>query len=364
MTVSNSSLAGVSASAPDEAWAVGDFAGEDAFNHPLVEHWNGTGFTNVEVPQPLGMQAKLEAVDDLGPANAWAVGTSFPASIDSITAGRTLIEHWNGSEWTIVASPNPASGGPSDLDVLDAVGGSGPQDLWAAGWDDNEATGTIEMLFEHWNGISWKAATSPTPLGGAQFASAITAISSDDVWAVGVDRGDGSTLAGNWNGHAWSIVATPNIAKEANPENELTGVTEDGGGDVWASGFAQNVRDKNLAVPFVLHWKGKRWTITRVPRKGGEGSRLTDVQVLSPTDVWAVGQSQDENGSILSLTEQYNGSAWKIAASPDPGRNGSLIDNSLDSLSSAGGTSLLAVGAQETTGQCCLRTLAIGTAAG
>jgi len=91
---------------------------------------------------------------------------------------------------------------------------------------------------------------------------------------------------------------------------------------------------------------------------------LNAIQALSPTDVWAVGQTQRNNGSILSLTEQYNGSSWKVSPSPDPGMIGKLVDNSLDSVGTAGGTNLFAVGADEMTGQCCLRTLAMGTSQG
>jgi hypothetical protein len=94
----------------------------------------------VRVPQPAGQQASLAWVDDLSPDNAWTVGTS---------GGLTLIEHWNGHRWSIVPSPNPATGTPGDSDKLTAISGTGPDDLWAAGWDSNEAINTIQLLFEH-----------------------------------------------------------------------------------------------------------------------------------------------------------------------------------------------------------------------
>ncbi len=365
--VNDTYFAAVSASGPDEAWAVGTYADQKALDHPLAEHWDGTSWSRVTLPQPTGQQALFHGVDDLGPDDAWAVGTSFSGGVGATPAGLTLIEHWDGTAWSIVPSPNPAMGVNGDSDVLESISGTGPDDMWAAGWDNNEETDTIAMLFEHWDGTAWQAATSPTPGGSFQFAFGITAVSSDDVWAVGSDEtGQPVTLAAEWNGKVWSITPTPDFNGGPDAQNELTGVSATGSDNVWASGFADNVNDKNLADPFVLHWNGKSWTLTEVPNPNStkEGSRLNAIQALSSTDVWSVGQTQKNNGSILSLTEQYDGTSWTISPSPDPGMIGKLVDNSLDSVGSAGGRNLFAVGADEMTGQCCLRTLAIGTSQG
>jgi hypothetical protein len=361
----NSTLNSVSATGPGEAWAVGTFMDTKALDHPLAEHRSGSAWTRVPVPQPAGQQALLNAVDDLSPGNAWAVGTSFSGGAGTTGDGPTLIEHWNGTKWSIVPSPNPATGTPGDSDVLTAISGTGPSDLWAAGWDNNAADDTISLLFEHWNGTTWTAAASPTPLGSAQFANGITAISPDNLWAVGTDETDGSnTLSAHWNGTAWSIVPTPNITHAGNAQNMLTGVSSDSAGDVWASGLADNVNGQNLRVPYVLHWTGTAWVMTKVPNLGTEGSRLNGIQVLSPTDAWAVGQTQESNGAILTLTERYNGSTWAIVPSPDPGSLANLSDNSLDAVTTAGAGNLFAVGARETPGQAVRRTLALATTQG
>ncbi len=133
---------------------------------------------------------------------------------------------------------------------------------------------------------------------------------------------------------------------------------------MWASGLADNVNGQNLRVPYVLHWTGTQWAMTKVPSPGTEGSRLNGIQVLSPTDAWAAGQTQDSNGAIRTLTERYNGSAWAIVPSPDPGTLANLPDNSLDAITTAGAGNLIAVGAQETPGQAVLRTLALATTQG
>jgi hypothetical protein len=356
----------VSASGPDEAWAVGTFTNSRAVNKPLAEHWNGSTWTMETVPLPTGQtSATLSGVDDLSPTNAWAVGT-----INS-SQSFTLIEHWNGTSWSVVPSPNPVTGVPGDGDSLSAIAGTGPNDLWAAGSDvvENAGGGEIQLLFEHFDGTTWTAVKSPADDGGGT-ASSITAVSPDDFWAVGSFSGGGSNdLAAHWNGTKWSIVSVPNITTSG--LNHLTGVSADGPDDVWASGYAQDVKNANFNVPGLIHWNGTSWTAAKVPNLGGEGSLFFSDQVLSATDAWAVGQTQSLNGKITTLTEQFNGTKWTIVTSPDPSvkRPGTIGEvagqNTLMSVGSAGGGNLFAVGLRGAPeGQCCARTLAISTTQG
>jgi alpha-tubulin suppressor-like RCC1 family protein len=352
--LTGSGFAAVSASGPSDAWAVGTHSDTKAADHPLAEHRVGGTWTQVPVPQPAGQQASLAGVDDLTPDNAWAVGTS---------GGLTLIEHWNGKRWSIVPSPNPATGTAGDSDTLTSISGTGPGNLWAAGWDLNEAINTIQLLFEHWNGTTWTAATSPTPTGSAQFASGITAISPGNVWAVGTDRSDGvKTLSAHWNGTAWSIVPPPDISNKGD-QNLLTGVSSDGAGQVWAAGYADD-DGQNFRVPYVLHWTGSTWVLTKVPNPGSEGSQLSGIAVLSPADIWTAGTTEQTDGGQLALTEQFNGTSWTVSPAADPGQLAGLSDNVLAGVASSGPGSLLVAGSQETPGQEVGRTLALTTTKG
>jgi hypothetical protein len=136
---------------------------------------------------------------------------------------------------------------------------------------------------------------------------------------------------------------------------------------VWAAGYAVDP-GQNFRVPYVLLWTGTAWVMTKVPNPatkvadlGGEGSLLNSIQVLSPTDAWIVGATFGLNGGTRTLTEQFNGTTWTVAPSPDAGHLGGQPKNYLQSLASAGGSNLFAVGQRETMGQCCNRTLAIAT---
>ena len=90
----------------------------------------------------------------------------------------------------------------------------------------------------------------------------------------------------------------------------------------------------------------------------------SDLVVLSPTDAWSVGQTRESKGGLLTLTENFNGTSWETSASPDPGSQGKLLENTLQGVGSAGGGSLFAVGTQHIPGQLVNRTLAIATTKG
>jgi hypothetical protein len=91
---------------------------------------------------------------------------------------------------------------------------------------------------------------------------------------------------------------------------------------------------------------------------------LLSVSALSAGDVWAVGQTYELDGSILTLTEQYNGTTWSIQPSLDPGTLGPLVDSSLVGVTSGGAGDVLAVGTQHELGPCCTATLSLVTGSG
>ena len=74
----------------------------------LIEHFNGTAWSIVPSPSP-GSIAILGGVTTSNAANnVWAVGADTPAG----TSGRqTLTLNWNGTAWNVVASPSPGSTG-------------------------------------------------------------------------------------------------------------------------------------------------------------------------------------------------------------------------------------------------------------
>ena len=78
-----------------------------------------------------------------------------------------------------------------------------PNDVWAVG--GSTVDGSLYMnLIEHWNGSAWSIVPSPNAQWlQTQGIDGISARSSNDIWAVG----DGP-VALHWNGSAWALVDT------------------------------------------------------------------------------------------------------------------------------------------------------------
>ena len=97
---------------------------------------------------------------------------------------QTLIEHWNGASWSIVASPdkNPASGPVTNQ--LNAVYAISANDIWAVGvWESRS-------LFVHYNGKKWRVVPGPAALESKDNSTVsmlfgLTRLSSGQLWAVG-----------------------------------------------------------------------------------------------------------------------------------------------------------------------------------
>src|SRR5205823_10396657 len=105
----------------------------------------------------------------------------------------TLVKHWDGSQWSIVQSPNV-----SNSSFLSSVAVVDPNDVWAAGYYSD---GSNHPLIEHWDGNAWSIIPSPEVTNRMLFG--VTAVASDDVWVAGTGG-----LVEHWNGSQWSVVAT------------------------------------------------------------------------------------------------------------------------------------------------------------
>jgi hypothetical protein len=62
----------------------------------------------------------------ISPCDAWAAGFDISGGAD-----QTLTEHWNGSQWSVVRSPNP--GAPSTDNYLSGLAVISASNAWAVG---------------------------------------------------------------------------------------------------------------------------------------------------------------------------------------------------------------------------------------
>ena len=208
----NGDLSGVAALAADDVWAVGGY-GQGAPGRTLIEHWDGTAWTVVPSPNKGPFPNSLSAVTAIAPDDVWAVGTWFTKAFDD----RTLTLHWDGTSWHRVPSPN--AGPASAANDLVSVSAIATDDVWAVG------SRGLHTLTMHWDGTSWSIVPSPTP-GGLADLAAVIAVGPDDVWAAGgsVDRqvNAGRTLVEHWDGMGWTVVESANKGPS---DNHLWGIS-------------------------------------------------------------------------------------------------------------------------------------------
>lgn len=136
---------GVTAVSAADVWAVGELVDAEL---PLAEHWDGVRWSRVPLPAT-GRDSVFDGVTAISTGDVWAVG------LQGVT--RTLTEHWDGSVWTVVPSPNVPNQTHS---ALAAVSGTGPADVWAVGLSLMNAA-FASTLTEHWNGSTWTIVPSP-----------------------------------------------------------------------------------------------------------------------------------------------------------------------------------------------------------
>ncbi len=193
--------------------------------------------------------------------------------------------------------------------------------MWAVGVGRN-----LSQLIEHWDGERWRV--MPAPLSGG-IVHAVVARTPQDAWAVGTrKRGPGfGTLIEHWNGKKWTIVASPSppVARGQGRDAILEAVTAISPTDVWAAGNSIIAVPAKASRTLIEHWDGRRWTIVPSPNVTSGGVTndfLFSVSGSRRDDVWAVGSW----GAYLAggfggkgdhaLTLHWDGRRWSLSATP------------------------------------------------
>ena len=299
-TSTANTLRGVAARAGNDVWAVGNYG--PSFSKSITQHWDGQAWSIVTSPQP-GTANNLYGVAAAAADEVWAVGNMYDG-----TAGyfvETLIEHWNGSAWSVVPSPNVT---PGDSRLTD-VAARAANDVWAVGSSHYVEEETLVL---HYDGTQWSIIPSPTPPGWYVTLAGVAARAADDAWAVGHYRLNDSspeqTLVLHWDGTTWSIIPSPNVGTD---RNKLTAVAAVAADDVWAVGYAG---PPGTGQTLILHWDGAAWSIVPSPNPTGAGF-LFDVTAVSADNVWAVGNYIAGTGPAQTLALRWDGTQWAAMSS-------------------------------------------------
>jgi hypothetical protein len=216
-----------------------------------------------------------------GPHDVWALGSIRACDVNDCYTN-LFAEHWDGATWRTVPLPIPVSG-PSVTD-MQALGSG---DVWAVGYD-HEGPGTQYEFVLHWNRRRWLKVRSAFNYADCAETSlwALATVTPTDVWAAGPSDRCG-WLVERWNGTAFSVVAVPKSVPGG-------GVDASSETNVWFVGGRAAAR-----------WDGSTWAAVSTAGLG-RNDDLTDVAVVSPTDVWAIGRLTGRQGNDLgSLLAHY-----------------------------------------------------------
>jgi hypothetical protein len=278
-------------------WSVG-FGYVGSTRPTLIEYWTGQVWKIAPSPSPGSLDSLLNGIAALSTSDAWAVGDY--ADIGFSYVG--LIEHWDGSSWSIVKSPSPGT-----EDFLLAVAPVSSNDVWAVG-NTRDLTSN-DALIEHWDGGSWSVtATPPLPEGAiGAVLSSLSATSSTDVWAVGwygttdpVGNVLLKTLVEHWDGISWSVVPSPNPLPG---NNVLNGVTVASSGSVGAVGWA-NRFNGDPPQTLIEHWDGTSWVVVPTATTGTSSALSSVAKTPGSRNIWAVGTFDNDQGIAQTLVEQ------------------------------------------------------------
>lgn len=306
-------LTDITCASSSDCWTVGWSANSNAMqDQALAMHWDGAAWSIVStspVETSDEVQTALEGVTCVSSSDCWAVGHS-----ENAVDFQALIQHWNGVSWIPVPAPPPQND-PAMNTYLYDVACTTTSDCTAVGiqWTSPFTGNSLyQTLVEHWDGISWSIVASPnTATDQSNSLSAVTCVSASDCWAVGSFDDYSQALIEHWNGTSWSIVASP-------ADHNLSDVTCLSASDCWAAGPWPDYTPNTSAPPVqtvVVHWDGASWSKVISPNTSTTRSNnLSGIACPSSSDCWAVGLYWPK-GTPKTLTLHYTANPPPIPTS-------------------------------------------------
>jgi hypothetical protein len=326
----DSNLDAVSAASATDAWAVGDYYAATNPNvfATMAEHWDGKAWTEYSLPEVGSNQNTLFGVSELPSGHTWAVGYYTNANY----VDQTLIEYWNGSTWSVATSPSPGA----QRNILFGVSATSDSDVWAVG-AQMDAAGTWHTLLEHFDGTTWSLATPADPGSGGNLFFGVKAESGTSVYAVGERSGSSfpdQALIEHWDGTTWSVLGSPADATESLMGYAVTG------SDSALTVVGNRGNDVAPFTTFVAAGAPASLALQTTPNVTGENN-LYAAATAADGSTYAAGWSVDPStGVYLSeILHAVNGQ-WSVDASPSPGTG----SNGFAGLAAVPGGGVWAVG--------------------
>jgi hypothetical protein len=269
----------------------------------LAESWNGSSWTIQATPSPgSATSSQLAGVSCVSSTACTAVGAYVNASNVTLT----LAEFWNGTIWTIQSTPNPTS---SNFSVLLSVSCT----------SSSACTATGDGLAERWNGSTWTLQKIARPQGNTPASlTGVSCFGLKACVAVGGFYNSGAILTlviEAWNGTGWRVQASPLTG--SNDSSNLNAVSCRSASACTAVGSFHDpvTGNRTLAEVFTLIWQ----LLSPAVPAGAIASSFAGVSCASANRCMAVGGLEMSGGVFQAFIEAWDGSNWTIQSIPNAG---------------------------------------------
>lgn len=271
-SVNGNFLSSTSFASASDGWAVGYYYTENAERRGLIEHWDGTEWSVVPMPALPNDIRELDAITAIAADDAWAVG-SFGEN--TYTASKPLLLHWDGANWSYIAAP-------FENGWLASVSAASADDVWSLGNTQSPVTYETHPALLHWDGHTWATITPPTSSNLVR----VLVKSANEVWLL--SEGGLTVELWRWDGASWSLHSTFSIPGETYFYTWVTDLTVLSPNDIWVVGYRYGGHLIQFMFPRAYHWDGGQWTANFAPF-GYDQYALRSVVGLSADRVIAVG---------------------------------------------------------------------------
>jgi hypothetical protein len=291
-------LIDVAIGADGRGWSVGDYAGTRA----LVVREGDDG----------GWARSYLARASIGTTRLWAVTTTAHGT-QVFAAGaftepefhdRSLAVHWTGTRWERMGTVDR----PGATDLY-GIAARGAHDVWAVGSSSADGFTTTRTVIEHWDGTAWRLVHSPNPDDFQNELIHVAAGRDGSLFATG-HTSTGTLVAHRVHGR-WRTMVAPEPPRGFSSVF-LEGLIVRNRDNVWLAGGGQRTSD-GAERPLMAHWDGTRWTVHRLPTI--DQSYLNDA-VRTAGGLLGVGTTFTDYSSA-GLTEEWDGAGWSATASPE-----------------------------------------------
>jgi hypothetical protein len=303
-------LLGVACPTTKSCTAVGEYLKKSGLEYPMAEGWNGSKWALDTVPAVSGSpNTAFLAVACPSATSCLAVGSSGTPRYTPYA----FSELWNGSKWVIETTPSPSGAAKSFL-----TGVSCASTKWclAVGYYVT-ATGVQKTLGETWNGTKWSIVATPAPAGAsasALDAVSCTAASACTAVADYTSGTKGVAAAESLSGTKWSQQPVPAPSGATGEQLEWVSCTSTK--SCVAAGDDTGAKSVDFALTAV--WNGSKWVAQQVAGPSGSlGTGLAGVSCTSTKGCSAVGAYAKSATTDATLAEGWNGTKWAVQSTPN-----------------------------------------------